>query len=168
MRLIMIIVGLLLFSSAYAQQFELTSTGFANNTAIPAIYTCNGSNLPPPLTWNNAPANTHAFAVVVTNPDSQVGQPFYNWVVFNIPANATGLTEGKKLPADALTGNNTFGDAAYAGPCPENSSVHHYVFTVYALDAALDLSAEANADDVMTNIRQHTLAKASISGTFQH
>jgi len=169
MRIIItLITGLFFFTSTYAAEFGITSPRFLNNGAIPTLYTCNGNNIPPTLTWTNAPANTRAFALVISNPDSTIGATFYNWVIYNIPATATTLAEGRKLPAGTLVGNNTYGEADYAGPCPENENVHHYYISIYALDSTLDLYSAANPDDVMAEISDHVIKQATLVGTFQH
>ena len=36
--------------------FSLRSSAFAANGAIPALYTCEGSDISPPLAWSNAPS----------------------------------------------------------------------------------------------------------------
>ena len=57
----------------------------------------------------------------------------------------------------------------YDGPCPpwNDSIVHRYVFTVYALDIAqLPVSGRFNGADVRRAIEGHVLAQASITGTY--
>ncbi len=57
----------------------------------------------------------------------------------------------------------------YDGPCPpwNDSIVHRYVFTVYALDVErLPLMGRFNGADARKVIRHHSLGEASITGTF--
>lgn len=57
----------------------------------------------------------------------------------------------------------------YDGPCPpwNDSIIHHYVFTVYALDIeSLPLQGRFTGADVRRAIAGHTLASASITGTY--
>lgn len=57
----------------------------------------------------------------------------------------------------------------YDGPCPpwNDSIIHHYVFTVFALDLPqLDLPARFTGSDVRRAIDGHVLAQASITGTY--
>lgn len=35
--------------------FEITSPVFADKTKMPALYTCEGKNISPPLQWTGAP-----------------------------------------------------------------------------------------------------------------
>jgi Raf kinase inhibitor-like YbhB/YbcL family protein len=57
----------------------------------------------------------------------------------------------------------------YDGPCPpwNDSIIHHYVFTVFALDVPqLDLPARFTGNDVRRAIDGHVLAQAAITGTY--
>jgi Raf kinase inhibitor-like YbhB/YbcL family protein len=57
----------------------------------------------------------------------------------------------------------------YDGPCPpwNDSLVHHYHFTVYALDVeSLGLSGDFTAEDVKREAEGHTLGSATITGTY--
>jgi len=57
----------------------------------------------------------------------------------------------------------------YDGPCPpwNDSIVHHYVFTVYALDIAqVPLQGRFTGSDLRKAIEGHVLAQASITGTY--
>ena len=51
----------------------MTSAAFGDNTQIPAEYSCTGSNVPPPLHWENVPAGTESLALVVDDPDAVGG-----------------------------------------------------------------------------------------------
>ncbi|RFF30212.1 YbhB/YbcL family Raf kinase inhibitor-like protein [Wenzhouxiangella sediminis] len=57
----------------------------------------------------------------------------------------------------------------YDGPCPpwNDERLHHYVFTVYALDVdRLDLGGDFTGHDVVEAIQGHVLDQASITGTY--
>jgi phosphatidylethanolamine-binding protein (PEBP) family uncharacterized protein len=57
----------------------------------------------------------------------------------------------------------------YDGPCPpwNDSIVHHYVFTVRALDvASLPVAGNFGGADVRGAIEGHVLASAHITGTY--
>ncbi len=118
---------------------------------------------------------------------------FYHWVLVDIPADRTsipagadsdGVTPGGK-PIGAtdhgLRGINDYtawfandpemkGDyGGYDGPCPpwNDERLHHYVFTVYALDVpSLGLSGPFGGKDALAAMEGHVLAKASWTGTY--
>ena len=57
----------------------------------------------------------------------------------------------------------------YDGPCPpwNDSLIHEYVFTVYALDVATcDVDGDFTGADVRAAIDGHVLAEASVMGTY--
>lgn len=57
----------------------------------------------------------------------------------------------------------------YDGPCPpwNDSLVHHYQFTVYALDVeSLGLTGDFTAEDVKRAVEGHTLSSATMTGTY--
>ena len=68
--------------------------------------------------------------------------------------------------SDKEMSGNYFG---YDGPCPpwNDSIVHHYVFTLYALDfEKCPVTGVFKAPDVLAAIRGHVLAEASITGIY--
>ena len=57
----------------------------------------------------------------------------------------------------------------YDGPCPpwNDSIMHHYVFTVYALDVeTLPVDGELTGANVLTALEGHVLDKAAITVTY--
>ncbi len=70
------------------------------------------------------------------------------------------------MSGDADMAGDYFG---YDGPCPpwNDLRLHHYHFTVYALDlASVDLSGRFTGSDLLAAIEGHVLAQASLSGTY--
>ncbi len=119
---------------------------------------------------------------------------FYHWVLVDLPATAGSIAEGEYSnavvargkdgpdgPGGTRQGLNNYtdwfaGDAdmqgkyyGYDGPCPpwNDSIVHHYVFTLYALDIErCPLEGEFSGAEVCSAIAPHILAQASITGTY--
>ncbi|MDE2007354.1 MAG: YbhB/YbcL family Raf kinase inhibitor-like protein [Rhodospirillales bacterium] len=106
------------------------------------IHGCTGGDVSPALRWRGAPAGTRRLALVMFDRDAGGGRGWYHWSVLDLPASARGLpagagaSGGHALPKGARNGPNSFGFAAYGGPCPPPGPVHHYVFTLYALPRA--------------------------------
>lgn len=119
---------------------------------------------------------------------------FFHWVLVDLPASAGAIaegefasrvtTKGKPGPAaphgarqgindytgwfasDPAMAGNYFG---YDGPCPpwNDAIVHHYVFTVFALDVArLGVDGAFTGADTRQAMQGHTLAEASITGRY--
>lgn len=166
-----VILGIMLFfllsPLSNAADFVLKSTGYTNYSRIPKIYSCDGKNIPPGLYWENAPADTKSFIILFYSPDTPQGT-FYNWIVFNIPGTTTALPEDESLPTSSIAGVNTAGDNIYRGPCPPDSYLHHYIFDIYALDTVLDLSENAEGNDVLAAAHHHILKQARLDGIFSH
>ncbi|MGE0206518.1 MAG: YbhB/YbcL family Raf kinase inhibitor-like protein [Candidatus Babeliales bacterium] len=150
---------------------HIASASFEDNHALPAKYTCEGENRSPELHWSGVPAGTQSLALLVDDPDAPGGKPFVHWIVFNIPASLKSLPEGVKLKniaPDAKEGKNDFGDSAYGGACPpKGHGIHHYVFTLYALDIKLNLQEGVSKQEFLQAMQGHVLKKAQITGLYQ-
>jgi len=82
-----------------------------------------------PLAWKGIPANTVSVAVVVRDPDAAGG--FVHWIVLGLPPADGSLPP---VPVTARQVANTAGQPLWKGPCPPAGPLHHYQFTVYALN----------------------------------
>ena len=149
-------------------EMALSSSAFAEGADIPARYTCQGADISPPLAWQNVPADTQSFALIMEDPDAPLGT-WVHWVLFNIPADQTGLDEAlptdARLPDGSQQGLNSWGQTGYGGPCPP-SGTHHYYFTLYALDTLLPAEPGLTADGLREQMRGHILAEAQWMGVF--
>ena len=94
---------------------RVSSSAFGAHGRIPERHTSDGEDVSPPVEWSGAPEGTRSFAVVVHDPDAPLVDGFTHWVVYGIPAEATGLEEGTE---DHLSGQNSLGNAGYNGPAP--------------------------------------------------
>lgn len=129
----------------------------------------------------------------VTVPADLPRVDFFHWVLIDIPktfdglaagADSDGITPGGKVPgavAHGVRGVNNYtdwfaGDAdmgghygGYDGPCPpwNDEIVHHYHFTVYALDvASLGLNGVFDGPKAKAAMEGHVLAQATWVGTY--
>jgi Raf kinase inhibitor-like YbhB/YbcL family protein len=156
-------------SIARGQTMNLTSTSF-KGSQIPAKFTCSGAGISPQLAWSAPPAGTASFALIVTDPDAP-SPTFVHWVLYDLPAGMRALPEALpsqgELPDGSRQGRNDFGNLGYGGPCPPGHSPHHYHFTLYALDAKLNLPAGATRTPVEAAIQGHILARGELVGLFQ-
>jgi Raf kinase inhibitor-like YbhB/YbcL family protein len=149
---------------------ELTSEAFVNGQSIPAKYACTGRNISPALTWNEPPAGTQSFALIVDDPDAPMGT-WVHWVLFNIKSDTRNLQEdlpitGKNVDPNAIyVGKNSSGRIGYDGPCPP-SGTHRYYFKLYALDTTINLLPGATKEQVLKEMEGHVLAQGELMGTF--
>ena len=162
---------------ANADAFTLTSPAFADggtlqkkNAADDPTRNCGGGNVSPPLSWSGAPANTKSFAILMFDPDGQLGIGVSHWVAYGIPANVTAFAEGEtSAPSKKFVGGKgTRGGTLYLGPCPPvGDSPHHYVFTVVALDLPPGaLKPEMTREELYAAMTGHALGAASIVGRY--
>ena len=148
------------------------------------------------VTCVDADAPTDATDVNVegrTVPASLPRAEFTHWLLVDLPADRTGLAEGeagsgivaKGKPVGpscgGLAGRNDYtswfeGDAdmggtygGYDGPCPpaNDELVHHYAFTVHALDIeSAGLSGPFGLEDLRAAIDGHVLDRATVTATY--
>jgi Raf kinase inhibitor-like YbhB/YbcL family protein len=142
----------------------VTSPAFADGAPIPVRYTCKGDNLSPPLRWSAPPAGTTQLALVVDDPDAP-GGTFVHWVLTGIPAGQTELGENA-VPQGAVEGRNGAG-RGYTGPCPPSGPVHHYRFTIYALNRSPGVQADTDPRQAIAAIQAAATAQGRLVGTFQ-
>lgn len=142
----------------------LASPSFQQQGHIPAKYTCDGENISPPLTISGVPQEAKALALIVHDPDAPGGN-WDHWLLWNIPPETAQLEEGR-VPAGAVAGMNDFKQQAYGGPCPP-SGTHRYIFTLYALDNPLTLSAGARRAALEQAMQPYILAHTELIGTYQ-
>jgi Raf kinase inhibitor-like YbhB/YbcL family protein len=150
--------------------FVLMSPAFAPGAAIPSKYTCDGSDISPPLVWSGAPGGTKSFVLVVEDPDAP-GGTFRHWAAFDIAANADGLAAGYDAgrPAGGFReARNDFGKIGYGGPCPPPGPAHHYHFRLLAIARpSLDLTSAATALDVSHAAQPYIIGQTELVATYQ-
>jgi hypothetical protein len=143
---------------------SLTSPEFGEGGTIPRRFTCDGENVSPPLEFANVPAEAAEVALLVEDPDAPRGT-FVHWFMWGIQAGTSSLGAGE-VPGSASQGKNDFGRQGYAGPCPPPGSAHRYIFTVFAVDERLDLSAGASSNDLRRALAGTVLASGSLTGRY--
>ena len=156
------------------------------------------ANSSPPLEWTGVPEGTVSIALVMDS--DQIAAPvvieavasesapdnaWSHWVIWNIPADSTGLPEAVATTTEALAiGSNTSQGVnddrtvGYSGPCPlpvtvtrggyfgNPKIIFSYFFHVYALDVEVDLGSETTKDELLKAIDGHVLAGGEIKGEF--
>lgn len=166
-------------SSAFCQEFVLTSPDLVPGQALPLRHVlngfgCAGGNQSPALHWRSPPEGTRSYALTLYDPDAPTGSGWWHWVVVDIPsateqlaANAGNPAAGR-LPAGAMPLRTDFGTPGYGGACPPaGAGAHRYVFTLHALDVPhLDLPSDAPAAMAGFLIHAHSLGRASLTVTY--
>ena len=157
----------------------MTTTAFDDGGVIPDKYTqaAGPMAVSPALSWSQVPPGTQSFALIMHDPEPVLNRSskvdITHWVIWNIPATATGLPEAVP-PGELPDGSRqvSLRSNAYMGPGAPPGPYHHYTFELYALDIRLDVpqgtpqqAAETRAA-IVNAMDGHVLGKAVLVGRF--
>jgi Raf kinase inhibitor-like YbhB/YbcL family protein len=168
----MVLVG----AQTQPAKIVVTSPKLESGEPMPRDYTPDGRNVSPPLSWSGLPAGTKELAVVCADFGAGAPPPWVHWIIYNIPATAKGLPE--ELPIDpaspmpveikgAAQGLNSWRRPIYRGPAPPVGTTHIYYFTVYALDADLDLKSNLTRTELLEAMEGHIIGRGELVPTFE-
>jgi Raf kinase inhibitor-like YbhB/YbcL family protein len=156
-----------------AAHLQITSTAFEHGAGIPRIYTCQGKDCSPPLSWSGVPAGTRSLVLIVDDPDAPdpaaPKMTWVHWVLYNMAPDCSGLAQAvapTALPAGTLQGKNDWKRTGYGGPCPPIGR-HRYFHKLFALDAELADLGQPTKDQLLKAMDGHILAQAELVGTYQ-
>lgn len=151
----------------------ITSAAFAHNGEIPALYTCEGRDISPPLAWTGVPAGAKSLGLIVDDPDAPdpaaPKMTWVHWVLYDIPPAVAGLPESvapAALPAGTREGVNDWKRTGYGGPCPPIGR-HRYFHKLYALDTVLPDLNRPDKAALEKAMQGHILAQAVLLGTYR-
>ena len=162
------------------ETISVTSSAFDHHGMVPESNSAYGENMSIDLTWADLPEGTQELALICDDPKvveiGMMEQPFVHWVMYNIPASASGLPAG--LPSDAtlemeglegaVNGLNGLGRPGYFGPRPPaNGQLHAYHFRVYAIDEALNLEPGLGKAELLDALDGHVLATGMLMGHYE-
>jgi len=148
---------------------QLRSSAFPDGTTIPRRFTCDGTDLSPPLDWSDAPEATRSFVLLCDDPDAPAGT-WRHWAAYDIPADRAALMEGAAQQGKGFKqAINDFQQAGYGGPCPpRGGGIHRYRFRLLALAVdRLPARREPSCQAVEREANKHLLAEAILIGTYQ-
>jgi Raf kinase inhibitor-like YbhB/YbcL family protein len=160
------------------QVMTLTSPAWPDGGQIPEKYSQANGDVSPPLAWSNVPETAASFVLVVHDLDAAINpgtDDLLHWLVWNIPGSARALPEhvpqGASLP-DGSRQISATGPNYRAPGAPAAGPAHHYVFELYALDAALDVPAVGASPAqtraaVLTAMAGHVRGKGVFTGIFK-
>jgi len=162
------------------ETISITSSAFDHHGMVPEANSAYGDNVSIDLSWADLPEGTQQLALICDDPIvveiGMMEQPFVHWVMYNIPASASGLPAG--LPSDAtlemdglegaVNGLNGLRRPGYFGPRPPaNGQLHAYHFRVYALDDALNLEPGLGKAELLDAMEGHVLATGMLMGHYE-
>ncbi|MFJ6023423.1 YbhB/YbcL family Raf kinase inhibitor-like protein [Brevundimonas sp. NPDC092305] len=150
--------------------FTLTSNDITDGGVLPDAQVQAKGNTSPHLKWSGAPEGTKSYAITVYDPDAPTGSGFWHWTVANIPADVGEIATGGPVPAGAVEGRTDYGEPGFGGAAPPpGHGPHRYIFTVFAVDVdSLPVTPEDSGAKYGFNLHFHTLAKATITATYEN
>jgi Raf kinase inhibitor-like YbhB/YbcL family protein len=154
--------------------FTLTSSDITDGSPMDAIHSQRGGSVSPQLSWSGFPAETRGFAVSCFDPDAPTPAGWWHWTVLDLGTDTTELEQGAgksdlMLPGAAFHLRNDGGEHAYTGAAPPpGDRAHRYYFAVHALDTeTLELDEDDTPTKAAIQTLFHTIARATLTGTFQ-
>lgn len=152
-------------------RFELKSPDFPSGGSLPSVYTCDGSDTSPALSWKGVPSQAKSLVLILEDPDAPdpkaPSMTWSHWLIYNLPAHEGELEVGQRdLPAGASMGLNDWNRPIYNGPCPTTGR-HRYFFRLLALKSRLKVQAEFTRESLLKDARRWVLAEARWMGTYQ-
>jgi Raf kinase inhibitor-like YbhB/YbcL family protein len=162
-----------IFAGAEAMSLKIESPAFAPNAAIPAVHTCEGGDVSPPLRFSGVPEGAKSLVLIMDDPDAPdpaaPRMTWAHWVLYNLPPATGELPQGVapgQLPEGTRQGLNDWKRTGYGGPCPPIGA-HRYFHKLYALDTVLPDLGKASKAQVEQAMRGHVLAEAQLVGTYR-
>ncbi|WP_426040562.1 YbhB/YbcL family Raf kinase inhibitor-like protein [Brevundimonas sp. TWP2-3-4b1] len=150
--------------------FNLTSNDITDGGTLKDDQVQAKGNTSPHLAWSGAPEGAKSYAITVFDPDAPTGSGFWHWTVANIPADIREIPTGGPVPAGAVEGRTDYGKPGFGGAAPPpGHGPHRYIFTVFAVDVdRLPVTPEDSGAKYGFNLHFHTLAKASLTATYEN
>lgn len=146
----------------------LTSPDFASGTFLPFDSSYESANRSPCLSWSDVPMGVQSFALTCQDQDGPDGQAWTHWLLWNIPATESrilsGLPQYPRLENGMEQGLNDYLEYGWSGPCPP-FGVHEYIFTLYALDLAINPAAVTPAT-ILAEMSTKAKAIATLSALY--
>lgn len=137
----------------------LGSAGVSSHLVLASQYTCSGTDISPPISWDKLPAHTAdlaLFLITAGSVNGQLGLISMDWGVANLNPATHGIAAGK-VPAGAVVGANDEGKHAYS-VCPSKGTTAYYAFLLYALPHRLAVKPGFNARTLRETASSQALA----------
>lgn len=177
-RFIFIVFSCLYMATAFSEgerdmSLTLTSPDFNHEGEIPKLFTCDGDDTSPALSWSGLPQNTKSLVLIVDDPDAPdpaaPKMTWVHWLLYNIPPTVTELPKAiaaGHLPPGTLQGKNDWKRTGYGGPCPPIGR-HRYFHKLYALDIELPDLHQPDKARLVQAMQGHIIEQTELVGTYK-
>jgi phosphatidylethanolamine-binding protein (PEBP) family uncharacterized protein len=138
--------------------------------ALPALYTCDGRDISPPVEWGAVPSTTSELALFVLGlkPNRKTGRYAFSieWAVAGINPALHKLAAGQ-LPPGAHIGHEVDGKLARYHVCPAKGKHVNYQFALYAVPAAVAIRAKFQGEAILSALANPlSQTRANAGGAF--
>jgi phosphatidylethanolamine-binding protein (PEBP) family uncharacterized protein len=136
-------------------------------STLPALYTCDGRNVSPPLTWGPIPSGVDELALFAVGVRSVGGKTLSSieWAMAGMKPGLHGLRAGE-IPGGAFLLTDSDGAKRYS-ICPGRGQAERFVFALLALPRGARASPRIPGTALLRNLTQSTPEyEAPASGAF--
>jgi Raf kinase inhibitor-like YbhB/YbcL family protein len=144
--------------------FELSSAAFTDGEDLDPSFTADEEDaVAPPLEWSAPPDGAVELALVVEDPDAAGAEPACHWLVWGLAPQKGQLLEGEVPPR---VGKNAQRNSEWLLPRVTEGERHSYVFQLFALDAAVELSPGSDREALLDEMDGHVIGVALLTATY--
>ena len=140
-------------------KFMLSSSVVEDLQKLPVEFTGDGDGISPPLQWNDAPAGTKGYALIMDHVTPDGDRKWY-WTVYDIPASALSLP--KNVTDIGKLGTGFKGEIGYEPPMSKGPGAKTYVITLYALSEPLKVAGMPGREELLAAMNGKVLANSSL------
>jgi phosphatidylethanolamine-binding protein (PEBP) family uncharacterized protein len=131
----------------------LASSAIGRNGRLPALYTCAGKNISPPLTWGTVPPIIQELALFALEYEPSPTGHYtlgVEWAIAGVNPALHHINAGE-LPRGAFPLKTSNANPSY-DICPPKGQTKHYEFALYAIPAGVRVSPELAATTLLANL----------------
>jgi len=166
-------------SIACAPSAQLQKNGWKSDTGFEVAATCDGTDLSPAFNIVKENNNASSWAIVMEDPDAPTAEPWVHWILYDINGSVdfipaalpnTASISDFLIKGGASQGRNSFRSGetlGYRGPCPPAGESHGYEFTLYGLDADLDLPSGLSKDELLERLNDHVITTHKLTVNYR-
>ena len=136
-------------------------------SALPALYTCDGKDISPPLEWGPVPSGTKELVIFLINTTpsktTAAGAFTAEWAIAGVNPELHKLAAGE-VPPGARIGRGSNGKEARYSVCPAKGETKSYKIGVYSLLPAVKPRAQFTDRGLLQDVSSGPSQKAASAG----
>ena len=150
---------------------EVSIPAFENGR-IPDRYTGYGEDISPEIRISNIDKRGVSMVVIVDDASFPILKTFNHCIIWNVPLTEVipeNIPHGMviKSLSNAVQGVG-LGKHKYRGPKPLPWSEHEYVYTVYVVDTAFNISPKSRKKELLKAMENHIIQTGEVRAKYKH